>query len=66
MSRILFRATLGLTLITHALTQPPAPGEYPLAIPNTGQRINPFAPADSQFVWLRSRRPDRQRPAAES
>ena len=28
----------------HAQSQPPAQSQYPLALPNTGQQINPFAP----------------------
>ena len=38
--------------LAYAQSQPPPSTEYPLTIPNTGQRINPFAPARSQFVWL--------------
>ena len=39
-------------VVTYAQPQPPGPNQYPLAIPNTGQQINPLAPAGSQFVWL--------------
>jgi hypothetical protein len=35
-----------------AQTETPAQSQFPLAIPNTGQQINPFAPTNSQFVWL--------------
>ncbi|HTX34459.1 MAG TPA: hypothetical protein VME43_05530, partial [Bryobacteraceae bacterium] len=42
-----------------AQNQPPAAGEYPLPIPNTGQQINPFAPTSSQFVWLNPGLPSR-------
>lgn len=49
--------TMALTLtswmaLAQAETQPPAQTQYPLGIPNTGQQINPFAPTNSQFVWL--------------
>jgi hypothetical protein len=30
-------------VLVDAQIQPPAPGVYPVAIPNTGQQINPFA-----------------------
>src|SRR5271166_4842322 len=43
---------IGWGVLAYAQSQPPAQSEYPLPIPNTGQKINPFAPADSQFVWL--------------
>ncbi len=39
-------------VLAHAQSQPPAQSQYPLAIPNMGQQINPFAPTGSQFVWL--------------
>jgi len=42
-----------------AQSQPPAPAEYPMLIPNTGQQINPFAPTESQFVWLNPGLPGR-------
>ncbi|HTQ55923.1 MAG TPA: hypothetical protein VMI94_15755 [Bryobacteraceae bacterium] len=38
--------------LAYAQSQPPARGDYPVPIPNTGQQINPLAPADSQFVWM--------------
>jgi len=58
MNRVIHRraicAAMFVTLcgLAHAWNGPPAASEYPLAIPNTGQQINPFAPAGSQFVWL--------------
>lgn len=57
-TRVAYRAAaLPLTLmvwvaLVHAQLQPPAQSQYPLAIPNMGQQINPFAPTGAQFVWL--------------
>jgi len=45
-------ALIGLAALGCAQPQPPAQSAYPLAIPNTGQQINPFAPTGSQFVWM--------------
>ena len=45
-------ALIALGALVYAQSQPPAQSQYPLAIPNTGRQINPFAPSDSQFVWL--------------
>ncbi|HUO32871.1 MAG TPA: bifunctional YncE family protein/alkaline phosphatase family protein [Bryobacteraceae bacterium] len=42
----------GWGVLAYAQVQPPAQNEYPLAIPNMGQQINPFAPTGAQFVWL--------------
>ena len=43
---------LGWVALVRAQGGPPAAGEYPQTIPNTGQQINPLAPADSRFAWL--------------
>lgn len=42
-------AVLAWAVLCYAQTPPPG---YPLAIPNTGQQINPLAPAGSEFTWL--------------
>jgi YVTN family beta-propeller protein len=43
---------IGWGVLAHAQTPPPSPDQFPMAIPNTGQQINPFAPPGAQFVWL--------------
>jgi len=45
-------ALIACGVLAHAQLAPPPRSAYPLAVPNTGQQINPFAPANSQFTWL--------------
>ena len=45
----------------HAENQPRPKSQFPLAIPNTGRQMNPFATAGAHFVWLNpgvTNRPD--------
>ncbi len=46
-------------MLVYAQNHPPAAGDFPLSIPNTGQQINPLAPANSQFAWLNPGLPNR-------
>ena len=54
MNRVAYPVALLIAWSLPSLAQlaPPAQSQYPMTIPNMGQQINPFAPTNSQFVWL--------------